>query len=125
MFLDDTSLKCKASTALDDTRWAFDQPVDFMYMPSGIHQLNCAYNGSPIAVTVEVDSQTARVLQRSFESLCADEEDVFADEDHSERQATLRLPAGRTRFYYGSLRGHEGVVCSGATPTNRSSRRSS
>jgi hypothetical protein len=104
---------------LDDERWAMDRPVDFVFMPAGQHTIEASWGGTPVRVSVLVDGETAGVLQRSFDRVCAEEPlGCFGDEEHSEKQATMRLNAGRTRFRFGELRGERGIICSGAEPTS-------
>jgi hypothetical protein len=96
-----------------------DRPVDFVFVPAGRHTIDASWGGTPVRVSVLVNERTAEDLQASFEAVCADEPlGCFADEDHAERQATLRFPAGRTRFRFGELHGERGVIVSGAEPTS-------
>lgn len=99
--------------------WAAGEPVSFIYAPEGVHTITAGFRErDSITICVQVDEETPRVLQDAFDNMVqATTQEPYADEDHEGRKATLRFPAS-TRFTWGSLRGVEGVLISGAEPTS-------
>ena len=99
--------------------WTVGEPVSFIYAPEGLHTITAGFRErDTITICVEVDKETPRVLQDCFDELVkGSAQEPFADEDHEGRKATLRF-GPRTRFTWGSIRGVEGVIVSGAEPTS-------
>lgn len=117
------TIKCRAEVGTRlpvSTPWTTDAPVFFMHMPAGQHTITAGFRDHDrITITVDVDETAPRVLQETFDHLTATTgQEPFGDEDHEGRKATLRFPAGRTRFEWGELHGGEGVIVSGAEPTS-------
>ncbi len=56
--------------------WVVGEPVDFQWMPGGIHTITASYgrgkNNRPIRLVVQVDAEGAEAVQASFEQLKAD-----------------------------------------------------
>ena len=64
-------------------------PEDIQYLPPGTHNLTATKNGKPAELTLEVDAQTANLLQKSFDKITAgDKEQVFIDFNHDDGEAS-------------------------------------
>ena len=100
--------------------WVSGKSVSYIYAPGGITTINAGFRrNESITCTVQVDEQTAKDLQSSFDFIAATEkQEPYADEDHESKKATLRFPARKVQFTYGTHRGEEGVIVSGAEPTS-------
>ncbi len=82
------NFKVKAAWQVDFS----NAPNDFEYMPAGEHTICCSVNGKPKEVTINVDENTALLLQRSLDEVFAlfDKGEMskpFIDFDHSEGEA--------------------------------------
>jgi hypothetical protein len=120
MIEDQNIIQCRAAagTQLPAKPWKAGEPVTFLYMPGGVHELRAGFQSGSIHIAVDVDESTPAVLQESFEHLTAtSKQEPFVDEDHEGRKATLRFPAGRIVFGWGELHGVQGVSVTGAEPT--------
>src|ERR1017187_8641037 len=101
------SCRYAVGTQLDVPQpWEAGKPVQFIYAPGGITTLTCGFRkNETITCTVEVDENTAKDLQQSFDHLTAtDTQEPYADEDHEARKATLRFPKGGVQFVYGTIK---------------------
>ncbi len=113
-------VKCRATagTQLAESAWTEGQPTAFIYMPAGEHELQAGWRDGAIRIAVRVDEETPAALQASFDDLAASTaQEIFADEDHQSRKATLHFPKDSTVFSWGQLRGVQGVILSGGLPT--------
>ena len=64
-------------------------PEDIQYLPPGTHNITATKNGKPAELTLEVDAQTANLLQKSFDKITAgDKEQVFIDFNHDDGEAS-------------------------------------
>lgn len=92
---------CRASgSKLPETKWVAGQPVDFCYMPGGVHTICAGFSGSitkgrpsSIDLTVDVEPETdAPVCQASLERLVADapKQEPYGCFEHEEKQASVR-----------------------------------
>lgn len=99
--------------------WTPGKSVTYIYVPGGISTINAGFRrNESITCTVNVDDLTAKDLQESFDFIAATEkQEPYADEDHEGKKATLRFPARKVNFTYGTHRNEEGVIVSGAEPT--------
>ena len=116
-------ISCRASTGVKlaaSEPWVAGESVSYIYVPGGVHTINAGFRKSDsITCTVEVDENTAKDLQNSFDHIAATEkQEPYADEDHESKKATLRFPPNKVEFTYGTHRGEEGVIVSGAEPTS-------
>lgn len=120
---EENTIQCRAAvgTQLPTETWRPGDSVSFVYAPEGVHQITAGFRkNDTISICVMVDEATAPVLQESFDHLTATnpKQEPYADEDHEGRKATLRFPAGGTRFSWGKVRGEPGVVITGGQPTS-------
>jgi hypothetical protein len=97
--------------------WVFNAPIEFMFLPGGLHCINANFGSKGINLHVHVNPDTAKTLQRSFDILATEKGELLGDESHEGGKATLRFRRGETRFRWGCLRGNEGVICEGGRPT--------
>lgn len=72
------AIHCKSSgTPLKAKKvWAVDEPIDFMWMPGGVHTIHASYGRAaadqrPIELTVMCDKGGAESVQASFEAIRA------------------------------------------------------
>lgn len=100
--------------------WTPDKPVTFIYVPGGVTTISAGFRkDETIKCSVQVDEETAKDLQESFDYVCSTEkQEPYADEDHEAKKATLRFPADKVKFSYGTIKSHEGVIVQGAEPTS-------
>jgi len=64
-------------------------PQEIQYLPPGTHSITATKNGKPAELTLEVDAQTANLLQKSFDKITAgDKEQVFIDFNHDDGEAS-------------------------------------
>ncbi len=100
--------------------WTPGKPVSYIYAPGGVTTINAGFRrNESITCTVQVDEQTAKDLQSSFDFVSStNKQEPYADEDHESKKATLRFPPGKVTFAYGTHRGEEGVIVTGAEPTS-------
>ncbi len=115
-------ISCRASngTAIAPSEpWVEGKDVSFIYAPAGVTVISAGFRkNESITAAVEVDEDTAKDLQASFDHITAtDKQEPYADEDHEGRKATLRFPAG-TKFVFGEHRGEQGIIVQGAQPTS-------
>lgn len=116
-------ISCRASNGVKLTaaeKWVSGESVSFIYVPGGISTISAGFRkGESITCTVNVDEKTAVELQESFDYISATEkQEPYADEDHEGRKATLRFPAGKVKFVYGTHKSEEGIIVKGAEPTS-------
>lgn len=116
-------LSCRASAGskLDTSeKWEAGKSVSYIFVPGGISTISAGFRAKEsITCTVEVDEQTAKDLQESFDYIAATEkQEPYADEDHEAKKATLRFPSDKVKFVYGTLRGEDGIIVQGAEPTS-------
>jgi hypothetical protein len=121
----DNIIHCRTAVGVQlpptkSTPWVMGEAVEFVYVPAGTAIINAGFrNDETITIAVEVDALTAEALQESVDHIYAtSEQEIFCDEDHEGRRATLTLPKGQVNFTYGEIRGHEGVIVRGAEPTS-------
>ena len=119
----ENTISCRASggTKLAPSEpWVAGKSVSYIYAPAGITTINAGFRkNESITCTIQVDEETAKDCQASFDFIASTEkQEPFADEDHESKKATLRFPPGKVSFTYGTHRGEEGVIVSGAEPTN-------
>lgn len=120
----ENTISCRAGEGngvqLTAKDWVAGKPVSYIYVPGGITTINAGFRrNESITCTVQVDEDTAKDLQSSFDFIAATEkQEPYADEDHESKKATLRFPARKVNFTYGTHRGEEGVIVSGAEPTS-------
>jgi len=116
-------IQCRASSGVKLSAkevWESGKPVSFIYAPGGTTTINAGFRkGESITCCVQIDEDTAKDLQDSFDFVCATEkQEPYSDEDHEAKKATLRFPKGQVNFTYGTIRGEEGIIVSGAEPTS-------
>lgn len=116
-------ISCRAAngTKLDvSEKWEAGKPVSYIFLPGGVSTITAGFRqNETITCTVEVDEESAKDLQESFDHIAATEkQEPYADEDHESKKATLRFPADKIQFTYGTLRNEEGVIVKGAEPTS-------
>jgi len=88
--------KLRADAAPD---WAQDVPVEFCYMPGGLHTINAGFCGpitkgraASINLTLDVDpDRDAAICQASAEALKAEtpKQDIYGCYEHDEKKASL------------------------------------
>jgi hypothetical protein len=100
--------------------WVAGKSVSYIYAPGGVTTISAGFRkNESITACVLVDENTAADLQDSFDFVAATEkQEPYADEDHEAKKATLRFPADKVKFTYGTLRGEEGIIVQGAEPTS-------
>lgn len=116
-------ISCRATSGSKLTAaevWEAGKPVSFIYVPGGVSTISAGFRkGESITCTVSVDKETAVDLQNSFDYITATEkQEPYADEDHEGKKATIRFPAEKVSFTYGTLKGEEGIIVKGAEPTS-------
>jgi len=119
----DNIIPCRASGGVQLTPsepWVAGQAVSYIYAPTDVTTISAGFRkNETITCSVLVDENTAKDLQDSFDYVTATEkQEPYADEDHESKKATLRFPAGKVKFVYGTVRGEEGVMVQGAEPTS-------
>jgi hypothetical protein len=115
------AIKCRAEagTVLPSQAWTAGEPVRFIFCPKGINTITAGFRDGSITITVDVDTDTPRMLQAAFDEMVrGTSQEPYGDEDHQNHKATIRFPAGRTRFTWGTIRSVEGVVVEGGIPTS-------
>lgn len=120
----ENAIKCRAAAGVRleaSEPWVAQEPVQFVYAPEGVHTITAGFRkDETITICVVVDEQTVPALQESFDHLTATmpKQEPYADEDHESKKATLRFPAGATKFSWGVVRGEPGVLVAGCYPTS-------
>ena len=69
-----------------------EKPVDFMYMPAGVHTINAGFRNGSINLTIQVDPQRdASVCQASLEQLTKEtpKQKAFGCFEHEEKTASV------------------------------------
>jgi hypothetical protein len=119
-------IQCRATAGVQlapSKPWRAGSPVRFAYMPCGQHHLEAGFRAAEsISIAVLVDPQTADDLQKSFDDLCAtNEQEPYCDEDHrssdGSTKATVRFPKDGVTFSYGEIKGKKCIVAEGQIPT--------
>lgn len=72
-------------------KWECDKPVNFQWMPGGVHTIVATYDSSPIELTVQCDAQTSRTVQASFEAWLKKypKQKPFGCVEHREEEAAI------------------------------------
>lgn len=116
-------IQCRASVGVAipaSQPWEAGKTVEFIYAPAGKHLITAGFRkGESITICVENDEQTVADLQESFDHLTATEpnQEPFSDEDHDAKKATMRFPAGTTKFTWGQIKSNQGIIVA-AEPTS-------
>ncbi len=78
-------------TVTASSQWELGKPVEFMYMPGGVHTICAHFRGQAIKLTVAVDpSDAAKVLNGSLEQLRASyKHPPFGCVEHEEKDASV------------------------------------
>lgn len=109
-------IHCRASTGVRlkaSKPWKVGEETKFMYLPGGVSTVTAGFRDGAIQLTVDVDEETAKVVQASFDDLVATtKQEPFGCFEHREEEASVH-PKG---FGWGEHLGDQGVLVT-AEPT--------
>lgn len=107
----------ESGVVLAAAKWELDVPTSFEWMPGGVHTINAHYGKKGIELTVDVDAQTAKNVQASYERwlVVRPKQTPFGCVEHREEEAAIRLPKDIAAFEWKESP-EPGIYCT-ATPT--------
>lgn len=93
--------------------WKCGEPVEFMFMPAGVHTITAGFRSGSIELTVQCDEATAEAVQASLERWREErpKQEPFGCVEHREHEASVRVSAS------GGFKWKEDGVYLAAEPT--------